>query len=165
MQLHTVFLLFFVAMAVLTAFSWDILRSAISLLLCSLGLTLILFNLNAPLAGVFELSVCTGLITVLFINTISLVPTVTGETRIPRAKRHHRKFRFLPFLVILIIGALWFSRDFWLTNLTVQRVQETVTTGQVLWGQRGIDLIGQIIMILVGIYGVVLLFKRGKMNE
>ena len=59
--------------AVLAVHLRDILRAAIALAALSVVLAAIFFKLGAPYAGAFELSVCAGLITVLFIAAISSV--------------------------------------------------------------------------------------------
>jgi len=59
--------------AVLAVHLRDILRAAIALAVLSVVLAAIFFKLGAPYAGAFELSVCAGLITVLFIAAISSV--------------------------------------------------------------------------------------------
>ncbi len=55
----------------------DLLQSAIMLGVSSAILSIAFFIANAPIAAAFELVVCAGLITVLFISTISL--TKGGE--------------------------------------------------------------------------------------
>ena len=57
--------------AVLAVHLRDILRAAISLAVLSVVLAAIFFKLGAPYAGAFELSVCAGLVTVLFVAAIS----------------------------------------------------------------------------------------------
>ena len=59
--------------AVLAVHLRDILRAVIALAVLSVVLAAIFFKLGAPYAGAFELSVCGGLITVLFIAAISSV--------------------------------------------------------------------------------------------
>lgn len=165
MELHLIILIFlFVIPAILAAFSADILRAALALLTCSVGLTLALFNLNAPFAGVFELSVCAGLITVLFVVAISLTRVVGEEQRHQRTKQHHRRFLLLPILIFLLALGCWLGRDQLLTILPQEQIQQQTTVGEILWGLRGLDLIGQVVILLVGVYGVVVLFKRGKQN-
>lgn len=51
----------------------DLVRAAISLAILSVVLAGIFFKLGAPYAGAFELSVCAGLVTVLFIAAVSSV--------------------------------------------------------------------------------------------
>lgn len=40
--------------------------------------------------------------------------------------------------------------------------QKTVTTKDSLWNLRHVDLIGQALILLTGIFAVVVLFKKGK---
>ena len=53
-------------------FSKRLLYAAVSLGLVNVGLAIIFFNLGAPYAAGFELSIGAGLISLLFIMTISL---------------------------------------------------------------------------------------------
>ena len=50
----------------------EILSAAISLAVLSTIIAMMFFKLNSAYAGVFELSVCAGLITALFVSVISL---------------------------------------------------------------------------------------------
>ncbi len=50
----------------------EILFSAISLAILSIIIAIIFFMLDSPYAAAFELSVCAGLITALFISAIAL---------------------------------------------------------------------------------------------
>ena len=50
----------------------EVLFSAISLAVLSVLIAIMFFRLNSAYAGVFELSVCAGLITALFVSVISL---------------------------------------------------------------------------------------------
>ena len=64
----------------------NLLKSAIGLAVTSAILSLLLFLMDAPLAGVFELSVCAGLITVVFISVISLTKPLTSAESSKRMK-------------------------------------------------------------------------------
>jgi NADH-quinone oxidoreductase subunit J len=166
MALHvSILVILFIIPAVLAAISKDLLKSAIALLVCSLGLTLLLFDLNAPLAGVFELSVCAGLISVLFINAISLTRPVTGMEQVSKVKDHYQRFLWLPLILIIIGIMLWLNLGPLFDTLVFQKTAESAGVGEILWGTRGLDLIGQVIILLVGVYGVVVLFKRGISND
>lgn len=151
--------------AILAAFASDVLRSAIALLFASVGLTIIFFLLKAPMAAVFELSVSAGLITVLFVLTLSLIRPWTVEETPGRKKAHFRKFAALPVICLVIAASMWVTRGSWIGAFPIQKVAEHATVGETLWFTRGLDLIGQVIILLVGVYGVVTLFKRGKLNE
>jgi NADH-quinone oxidoreductase subunit J len=165
MELHVLILVFlFIIPAVLAAVAKDLLRAVIALLFSSLGLTLLLFNLNAPLAGVFELSVCTGLISVLFVNAISLTQPASEAELLVKTKDHYKRFLWLPLIIIIIAILLWFNQEQLFGSLVIRKVAESATVGEILWGERGLDLIGQVVILLVGVYGIVVLFKRGKSN-
>ncbi len=153
-----------VGAAIMAVFATDLLRGAVALALCSVALTLVVFK-SAQLAAVFELSVCAGLITVLFINGISLTTPRTEEEAKQAVKTHYRKFALLPLLVAVCGFMLWVNVDRIVTGIPIAAVHDGQTVGQILWNTRGLDLIGQITIMLVGVYGVVVLFKRGKTNE
>ena len=166
MALHLLILIGAVLIpAILAACAAELIRSAIAVLVFSIGLTVLLFQLNAPLAGVFELLVCAGLISVLFILTISLTRPLTAKAESAYKHTHYRRYLALPILMAVMAIILWFSHESWIGHLPVVKSQETASVGEVLWQTRGLDLIGQITVLLVGVYGVVVLFKRGKMNE
>lgn len=58
--------------AIVTVRLREILFSAIALAVLSVVIAVMFFKLNSPYAGAFELSVCAGLITALFVSVISL---------------------------------------------------------------------------------------------
>lgn len=146
-----------VAFSILAVLSRDLLRSAISLAVASIFLAVIFFRMNAVYAGVFEVSVVAGLITVLFITTIALT---RGDGDVAESKRHILIFPLF-FLVLLVIDILVMKRL--LGQIPAIAGSETGTTfGQVLWNQRTFDLVGQIGVILAGVLAVLALFRQGK---
>lgn len=166
MELHLFFLIVTLLIPmILAVFAADLIRSVIALLVGSVGLTLILFNLGSPIAGIFELSVGAGLISVLFILSISLIRPLTKETKTERQKKHYRRFFVLPFIILILAVLFYLNREQWMSAFTLNSLQDNTTVGNVLWETRGLDLIGQVGILLVGVFGVVVLFKRGKMNE
>jgi len=72
-MVHTLLLVLLLASAVAAVAFRDLLWAAISLASASVTLTILFYQLSAPFASVFELSVAAGLVTVLFIAAISLV--------------------------------------------------------------------------------------------
>jgi len=162
MYLDIVMLVLMVAGAFWAVMASNLLKAAIGLAVTSAILAVIMFRLDAPLAAVFELSVCAGLITVVFISVISLtrppVGTEGGEGKINILRR----FAFLPLVVLIAavaLGMLSFKPDF--SSLLAQSPEGDMRL--VLWGQRQLDLFGQVVVLLAGIFGVVVLFKeRGK---
>ncbi len=166
MELHMVLLIAVTLIPmIIAAFAAELIKSVIALLVGSVGLTLVLFNLNAPIAGIFELSVGAGLIAVLFILSVSLTRPLAKEESAERKRQHYRRFYVLPIIILFLGLILYLNKDFWINAFPFTGAQESASFGEVLWGRRGLDLIGQIGIILVGVFGVIVLFRRGKMNE
>lgn len=136
----------------------SLLRSAIGLALTSVILTVIIFKLNSPLAAVFELSVCVGLISVLFVSVISLTQPYTHKEIIERMKSMFARFWFLPVIIIVVGIILVLMRINPKITLPTPQTQNDVRF--VLWHLRQFDLMGQIIILLTGVFGVVILFKE-----
>ena len=155
--LNIVLLALMLASAVWAVVTSHLIRAAVGLALTSAVLTLVLFILKAPMAAVFELSVCAGLITVVFISVISLTkPASDIEAREIKMQRIKR-FIFLP--VFLVLAG-------WLLSVKALHLgshdalpAESATVQEVLWFTRRFDLIGQILVILAGVFGVIVLFK------
>jgi len=155
-------------MALLVAGIWtvmtsDLLRSAIGLAVTSVILTLVLFHLGGPLAAVFELSVCAGLITVVFISTISLTKPKTLEVRQAYRLRRMMRFVFLPML-LAIVG--WYVSE---AHVHLEQkaapLPASVDVRYALWALRRLDLVGQILIVLAGVFGVVVLFKTRESGQ
>ena len=162
MYLDVVMLVLMVAAALWAVMASNLLKAAIGLAVTSAILAVIMFRLNAPLAAVFELSVCAGLITVVFISVISLTRPPVGSEGGEGKIKILRRFAFLPLMVLIAavaLGMLNFNPDF--SSLLVQPPEGDMRL--VLWGQRQLDLFGQVVVLLAGIFGVVVLFKeRGR---
>jgi len=131
----------------------DLLKAAISLAVASIFLALIFFRMNAAYAGVFEVSVVAGLITVLFITAIALT---RSDEQVQESKFHLLVFPLF-FLVLIIIDILVMKNL--LGKIPVISSPETGTFGDVLWKERSFDLIGQIGVIFAGVLAVLALFR------
>lgn len=150
-----VLLLLFVLFTVMTP---SLLLSAIGLALTSVMLTIIMFKLGAPLAAVMELSVCAGLITVIFVSTISLAKPLTRTEAKAYVKR--RWLRFAPLIIIIALAAIiMFAKPFGFDVFAIAPAAD-IDVRDVMWSQRPIDLVGQIAMILTGALGIVVLFRN-----
>jgi NADH:ubiquinone oxidoreductase subunit 6 (subunit J) len=160
MIVQTALLIGLVLFSVLAILLRDLLKSAISLAAASLLLGIIFFRMNAPYAGVFEISVVAGLITVLFILTIAL--TKAGDE--VRESRVVNWVFPLFFIVFIIIDAL-------VMKGLLQKIPalasgaETGTFGDVLWKGRTFDLVGQIAVILAGVFAVLALFRKRDKHD
>jgi NADH-quinone oxidoreductase subunit J len=154
-----IFLLTIMAAAALwSAMTRSLIRSAIALALTSALLAIVLYRLGSPLAGVFELSVCSGLISVLFISAISMSEAMSWAQIIQHMKQRRARFAYLPVLV-LVIGLMVSLLKVPLgLRLPLPEIQKD--PGMVIWSLRQLDLLGQVIIFLVGALGVVVLFKE-----
>jgi NADH-quinone oxidoreductase subunit J len=132
----------------------DLLYVAISLALISVILALVLFNFGANIAGVFELSVCAGLITVLFIATVSLTKDSDKKTEARMATY------FVPLFVLIFIGIDYFIIQ-WLSHAipAVVDPKPAGTFQKVFWELRSADILGQIALIGAGVFGILSLFR------
>lgn len=150
-------LVIFAGLAILAK---DLLKAALSLAVASLFLGIIFFRLSAPYAGVFEISVVAGLITVLFALTIALTRK-DGEVKEARLVKIAFPLFFILFLIIdgLVMKSL------------LQKVPslpagpEGGTFGEVLWKQRTFDLVAQIGVILAGVLAVLALFRKKEEDK
>jgi NADH-quinone oxidoreductase subunit J len=138
-----------------------LLRAVIGLALASVCVTILLFRLDSPLAAVFELSVCAGLISAVFISTVSLSQLETEESIKAAQQERIRRYWYLPPLLLLVGVAT--------LGLDLQSLPEVSAVGkdvrQVLWTERPLDLLGQVTVLLAGAFGVVVLFKEAKKHE
>jgi NADH-quinone oxidoreductase subunit J len=147
------------AAAVWTVMTVRLLPSVIGLALVSALVSILMFRLNAPYAAVFELSVCSGLISVIFFVAVSFTRRLTDEDVKTLRKERIRKTVWLP-LLLAGLGLI-------LAKTLVPPVLDAPAHGQadvrpVLWGLRHLDLFGQIIVLLAGAFGVVIFFKEKK---
>jgi len=137
-----------------------LIRSIVGLALTSVMLSVIMYRLNCPLAAVFELSVCAGLIPVVFIITVSFTATVSKEQLPARRKERFMKFWYLPFIVI--VAGLLLSQYLNIPKIELPLPVYVQNVRNVLWNMRSLDLLGQIIILLAGAFGVAVLFKESK---
>jgi len=153
--LTLVLLILLIATALWSVMQDDLLRAAIALAGVSIIVTLLMFQMAAPMAAVFELSVCAGLITVVFVSAISLTRLMTRQENIEFSRERMTRFWYLPVLLI-IVGVL-------LSFLVVPGVPSipavVADVRKVLWNERQLDMLGQILVILTGVFGIVVLFK------
>jgi NADH-quinone oxidoreductase subunit J len=147
-----------------TVLTPTLIKSAIGLALTSALLTVLMFQMEAPLAGVFELSVCAGLITVIFVSAISLTRPNGDADELKR--KDARSKAFLPLLGV----AAWVGVMLWVTGYALDvKIPPMAHPGgdvrSVLWDARRLELVGQILILFVGVFGVVILFKEKKAQK
>ena len=150
--------------AVWTVMGRSLLKAAMGLAITSALLAVIIFRLNSPLAAVLELSVCAGLITAIFVSTISMTKPLTNKEIIALSKDRTRRYMYLPVILVIIGIALILVKarqDF--TMLPAIPIQADVRT--MLWESRRLDLLGQVIILIAGALGIVILFEEGKKSK
>lgn len=116
-------------------------------------LSTLLYLLEAPIIAAIELSVGAGLVTVLFVFAIN----IAGEQAGPfRALVPHPLAWGLVLLVVLLLG--WLSLP--LAGLSLPISEPAFAA--VLWEQRGVDMLVQIVLIFSGVLGVLGLLAEIK---
>ncbi|MBQ6809046.1 MAG: hypothetical protein IJP07_07830 [Firmicutes bacterium] len=148
---------------VTAAMSRSMIKSAINLAAVSVALSVLMFVIGATWSAVFELSVCSGLVTVIFISAVSLTESKLDSTT--QRALHHSRFAMLPLILILagvgIIAAIVLNGFDVVSTADITQTEKPFR--EVFWNLRQADILGQIIVILVGTFAVVILFKeRGK---
>jgi NADH-quinone oxidoreductase subunit J len=138
----------------------DLLKATICLALASVILAVILFIMEAPLAAVFELSVCAGLITVVFVSAIALTKPSTPEELAEKVKERRQRFIHLPFIIVALGAVLWVLLPNLQLNWLVPNITTDLTVREAIWNIRQMEILGQIIIVLCGVFGVVVLFKE-----
>lgn len=154
-----VFMLIFSIMAIM---SNSIIKSAIHLALASAMLGVVMYVLGATWAAVFEVSVCSGLVTVIFISAISLSKMKKDDVKI--FYDHKKRMAYLPAALIIggvLLVVIAFAKDFTLPGSAAAVSEDFRET---LWNSRQADILGQIAAILAGGIAVVVLFRNEEVK-
>jgi uncharacterized MnhB-related membrane protein len=129
-----------------------LLASALWLAGASALVALMMYLLGAPEMAVIELSVGAGLVTVLFVFAINIAgeQVPTGGAVVPKA---------LAWIVVLVSVALlaWAN----IPALQMPVVKE-VPLASVLWDQRQLDTLMQVVLVFTGVLGVLGLLSAGR---
>ncbi len=145
----------------------NLLKASIALSLTSAILAIIMFLLDAPLAAVFELSVCAGLVTVVFISAVSMTRVHSKEELAQRAKARRKRFVWLPVILLgLLAGVLVVLLPQVSTLVPSGHAPMSAITEQdFFWNKRQADMLGQIVIVLAAVYGVLIFFKEKEHEE
>jgi NADH-quinone oxidoreductase subunit J len=163
MQLNIALLILMTITSLWAVMGSSLLKATIGLAVTSAIITILMFRLDSPLAAVFELSVCAGLITVVFISTISLTKPLTHQEVIERSRERWKRYWPLPIIITAVgIGLAFMNMP---KDLSIFRSTSTLDVRQVLWNLRQLDIFGQIIIIIAGALGIVVLFEEKKSDE
>jgi NADH-quinone oxidoreductase subunit J len=160
MSLTIVVLSMTLAAALWTVITPGLIRAVLGLAVTSVLVTILMFMLGAGLAAVFELSVCAGLITVVFVSTVSMTQPSPTSALMERTRSRLRRYWLLPIIMVAAGAALaYFSLG---AEIATPPPIPPADAREVLWGQRQTDILGQVIVLLAGILGVAVLFKERK---
>jgi NADH-quinone oxidoreductase subunit J len=164
MPVNTYLLALMLVAVLWTVMGRSLLKATIGLAATSAIITILMFRLNSPLAAVFELSVCTGLITVVFVSVISLTKPLTHQEIVELSKERNKRFGYLPILMIVTSVILTMIRI--KNSVTLPAVAETANdVRHVMWNIRQLDMVGQIVVVIVGALGVIVLFEERRRDE
>lgn len=158
MTLHLILLALLVVSLVLAVFITDLLKAAIALALGSAVLAILFFWFRMPYAGVFELSVCAGLVMVLLVSTIGL----TRRDEPEHEEQGKSGWLLLPILILVAVGVIDVL-IFTFLHTRMPLVHNTITApsfADTLWRVRWLDILGQLAIILVGVFAVLALFRN-----
>ena len=138
----------------------SLIKAAIWLAITSVLLAVVLFLMGAYWAAIFELSVCAGLITAVFISAISFFTTAQrGEEQ---ARSHFNRFKLLPYLMVACGLALLATLV--LSGFSVEGALPAPSIfaefKEMFWYSRQTDITAQIALILAGSFAVIVLFKE-----
>ena len=158
MTIMTILLVLLVLAALWASMTTLLLRATIALALASAILAVVMYSLGATIAAVLELSVCAGLISVVFVSVISLTQRKPFKDYVARRLSRMRRFWPLPLVLIGIGVGLSFVHEPVRIALPLPGAQGDVRF--VMWNVRQLDLFGQILILLTGVIGVLVLFKR-----
>jgi len=158
MTVDILILVILIVAALATVMTAELIRSVIGLAVTSAMASLVLFRLHAPLAAVFELSVGAGLIPAIFLSVIGMTRRMDPEALSKLRKEKLRLYWALPILVVFVGVALTQAS---LPSLPVPAAPPLAgDVKTILWNLRHLDLLGQVLILLGGAFGVVVLVKE-----
>lgn len=138
----------------------SMIKSAIALAAASAALGIIMYEFGSIWSALFEISVCSGLVTVIFISSISL--SNTDKKDLEKVYKDKKRMAWLPITLIIsgvvLVVAAMSSGTFLPSGAPVAKAAEDFR--EILWNNRQADIWGQIIVVLTGSVAVVVLFKE-----
>jgi len=154
----TLLLVLLVLAALWASMTTALLRATLGLALTSALLAVFMFALGATLAAVVELSVCAGLISVVLVSVTTLTQPRSLKEEFEARKSRLRRFWPLPLVLLAAGVSLSFVRV--PVNIVLRLPAGDGDVRTVLWSMRQLDLFGQILILLAGVFGVLILFRR-----
>jgi NADH-quinone oxidoreductase subunit J len=158
MTLHLILLALLVVFLILAVVLTDLLRAAIALAVASAVLSILLFWFRTPYAAVFELSVCAGLVMVLFVASIGLTRRAEPENE----EKGKSLVLILPVLILIALAVIDIAVFAFISRRTAMIHEAAPPTrfGDVLWRVRWLDVLAQVAIIVTGVFAILALFRR-----
>ena len=156
---HIVLIALIVVFALLAVLLTDLLRSAISLALASVCLSIVFFQLHVPYAAAFELSVGAGLVMVLLVSPIGM----TRRTPPEQEERGKSPVVIIPILALLAVAVIDIAA---FAALSAQAAPPNFqppaapSFSETLWQLRWVDILAQLGIVLAGVFAVLALFRK-----
>jgi uncharacterized MnhB-related membrane protein len=140
--------------SVLAVSAKRLLASAIWLAGVSAFSATLFYLLGARELAVIELSVGTGLVTVLFVFAISIAgdESMDAKSLVPKALAW-----ILALLAVVLLG--WMA----LPEIHTAETISELTSTDILWQQRGLDLLVQVVLIFAGVLSVLGLLSENAL--
>lgn len=150
------------AFGIFAATSRKLILSAVALAIVSAALGVMMYVLGAHSAAIFEVSVCSGLVTVIFISAVSLS---NGDklTRTQNRGEQPQKRRKLPAFMIGAGAILMIAAG--LSGFSVGTPTAAVSGASfsdVFWETCQADIFGQMVALVAGASAIVVFFKEGE---
>ena len=137
--------------------SRHLISAAISLAAVSAACGILMYVLGAHTAAIFEISVCSGLVTVIFISAVSLS---SGDKQ---ASAPEKRAHLLPIILISIGAVLMIAAGLSGFSLNVPAwVASAASFDNVFWETRQADIFGQMVAIIAGASAIVVFFKESE---
>jgi NADH-quinone oxidoreductase subunit J len=138
----------------------SITKSAVALAAASVALGIIMYELGSIWAALFEVSVCSGLVTVIMISAICL--SHEDKKDLPKVFKDKKRMSLLP-IILIFAGIAFIAVAVW-SKFALPGPNETTETAEnfreIFWNQRQADIWGLMIVILTGSVAVSVLFKE-----
>ena len=151
--LFIVLMLAMLACALMAFRAKQLIVSALWLAGCSAILSILMYLLGAFAVAVIELSVGAGLVTVLFVFAISIAGGEAAEAKsiIPR-----------PIALIVSLVAIVLLAFMTISSLVSLPAATEPTFSEVLWQQRGLDMLVQSGLLFAAVVGMLGLLSEAK---
>ncbi|MDG6223453.1 MAG: hypothetical protein IAX21_09540 [Candidatus Bathyarchaeota archaeon] len=140
--------------AVFAIYLKETIASVLSLSTLMLLLALLYFNLNAPLAAIFQLALGTGTAAIFLLAGDTLTTERDAKTSL--------KTKFLAIIasLVLCVPMLIGTVE---TDFSIQSME--ISLSQTIWDLRGIDVLAQGLVVLTAAIGVILLLREERRKK